>query len=140
MFAGGRYNRLAEEIGGREVPGIGFAIGMERLILTLEKEKIDLPIDNSIDLFITTIGDNAKEKGIELLYKLRKAGLKTEIDYMDRSVGSQMKTADRLNASYTIVIGGDELNSGIATVRNMDSGEEIDVKLDNLINEMLELV
>ena len=140
VFAGGRYNGLAEEIGGREVPGIGFALGMERLVLTLQKEEIELPIDNSIDLFITTIGDKAKQKGFELLSELRKAGLKADIDYMDRSVGSQMKAADRLNAKYTIIIGGDELNSGIATVRNMNSGEEIEVKLANLIDEMDELV
>ena len=140
VFAGGRYNGLAEEIGGRDVPGIGFAIGMERLILTLEKEGIELPIDNSIDLFITTIGQQSKEKGFSLMNNLRKSGLKTEMDYMDRSVGSQMKAADRLNAQYTIIIGGDELKSGEATVRNMKSGEEIDVELDNLVNEMHELV
>ena len=140
VFAGGRYNGLAEEIGGREVPAIGFALGMERLILTLEKEEIDLPINKSIDLYLTTIGEKAKEKGFELLSKIRKSGLKAKMDYLDRSVGSQMKDADRSNASYTIIIGGDELKSGVATVRNMDSGEELDIELANIINEMHELV
>ena len=140
VFAGGRYNGLAEEIGGRELPGIGFAIGLERLLLTLEKEDVELPVNKGIDLYITTIGDQAKEKGFEFLSALRKSGLKAEIDYLGRSVGSQMKAADRMNANYTIIIGGDELKSGQATVRNMKTGEEIDVELDKLVNEMNELV
>ncbi len=140
VFAGGRYNGLAEEIGGRDVPGIGFAIGMERLLLTLEKENIELDINNDIDLYITTIGAKAKDKGFELLNSLRKSRLKVEIDYMDRSVGSQMKAADRMNATYTIIIGGDELEKNEATVRNMKSGEEIDINLDNLVDEMQNLV
>ena len=140
VFGGGRYNGLAEEIGGRSVPGIGFAIGIERLLLTLEEEGIELPIDKSIDLYITTIGEKAKKKSFELLDKLRDTRLKAEIDYLDRSVGSQMKAADRMNADYTIIIGGNELNSGQATVRNMESGDETEINLDNLIKEMQELV
>ncbi|MFW6030538.1 MAG: histidine--tRNA ligase [Halanaerobiales bacterium] len=140
VFAGGRYNGLAEEIGGRDVPGIGFAIGMERLLLTLEKEDIELDLNNDIDLYITTIGEKAKDRGFEFLNSLRKSGLKVEIDYMGRSVGSQMKAADRLNANFTIIIGGDELEKNVATVRNMKSGEEIDVKLDNLVDEMNNLI
>ena len=140
VFAGGRYNGLAEEIGGRDLPAIGFAMGVERLLLTLEKEDIELPIDNNIDLYITTIGDEAKRKGFEYVNLLRKTGLKTEMDYMGRSVGSQMKAADRMNASYTIILGGDELKSGSATVRNMKSGEEIDISLDDLVEEMKEIV
>ena len=140
VFGGGRYNGLAEEIGGRSVPGIGFAIGIERLLLTLEEEGIELPIDKSIDLYITTIGEEAKKKSFELLDKLRDTELKAEIDYLDRSVGSQMKAADRMNADYTIIIGGNELNSGQATVRNMESGDETEINLDNLIKEMQELV
>ncbi len=140
VFAGGRYNGLAEEIGGRELPGIGFAIGLERLLLTLEKKDVELPINKGIDLYITTIGDQAKEKGFQFLSALRKSGLKVEIDYMGRSVGSQMKAADRMDANYTIIIGGDELKSGQATVRNMKTGEEINVELDELVNEMNDLV
>jgi histidyl-tRNA synthetase len=140
VFAGGRYNGLADEVGGRSVPGIGFAIGIERLLLTLEEEGIELPIDDSIDLYITTIGEKAKKRSFELLSSLRKSGFRAEIDYLGRSVGSQMKAADRMDATYTIIIGGDELKSGKATVRNMKSGEESEIVLDQLTEEMQKFV
>jgi histidyl-tRNA synthetase len=122
------------------VPGIGFAIGIERLLLTLEEEGIELPIDDSIDLYITTIGEKAKKRSFELLSSLRKSGFRAEIDYFGRSVGSQMKAADRMDATYTIIIGGDELKSGKATVRNMKSGEESEIVLDQLTEEMQKFV
>ncbi|MFW6022866.1 MAG: histidine--tRNA ligase [Halanaerobiaceae bacterium] len=136
VLAGGRYNGLAEEIGGRDIPGIGFAMGIERLLLTLEKEDVNLPLTNEIDLYITTIGHKAKVAAFEYIYKLRNDGFRTEIDYMDRSVKGQMKSADRMNAQYTIIIGEDELNKGIVTIKNMKSGEQQEVQLDKLVEKM----
>ncbi|WP_018247734.1 histidine--tRNA ligase [Orenia marismortui] len=136
IFGGGRYDGLAEEVGGRDIPGIGFAMGMERILLTLEEQGIELPIDNSIDLFITTIGEKANKEAFKYLHKLRKAGLKVEMDYLGRSVKSQMKAADRNNANYSIILGEDELEKGVATIRNMTSGEQIEIKLENLVEEM----
>jgi len=140
VFGGGRYNGLAEEIGNRDIPGIGFALGIERLLLSLEEQGIELPVEDSLDLYITVIGDKAKAEAFKLLDMLRNEGLKTEIDYLERSVGSQMKSADRMNAEYTIIIGEDELNKNSATIRNMKSGNEKEVKLDDLTSEMKQLV
>lgn len=140
VFGGGRYNGLAEEIGKRDLPGIGFALGIERLLLSLEAKDIQLPVESGVDLYITVIGDKAKKESFKLLDQLRSKGFRTEIDYLDRSVGSQMKSADRMNAEYTIIIGEDELSNNSATIRNMKSGEEKQIQLSNLIEEMKKLV
>ena len=140
VFGGGRYNGLAEEIGNRDLPGIGFALGIERLLLSLEAKDIQLPVESGVDLYITVIGDKAKKESFKLLDKLRSSGFKTEIDYLGRGVGSQMKSADRMNAEYTIIIGEDELNNNSATIRNMKSGDEKEIQLSNLLEEMKKLV
>ena len=140
VFGGGRYNGLAEEIGNKDLPGIGFALGIERLLLSLEAKDIELPVDSGVDLYITVIGDKAKKESFKLLDKLRNSGFKTEIDYLGRSVGSQMKSADRMNAEYTIIIGENELDNNSATIRNMKSGDEKEIQLSNLLEEMKKLV
>lgn len=140
VFGGGRYNGLAEEIGNRDIPGIGFALGIERLLLSLEAKEIELPLESGVDLYITVIGEQAKKESFKLLDQLRNNDLRTEIDYLGRSVGSQMKSADRMNAEYTIIIGEDELSNNSATIRNMKSGSEKEIKLNNLLEEMKQLV
>ncbi|AGB41755.1 histidyl-tRNA synthetase [Halobacteroides halobius DSM 5150] len=140
VFGGGRYDGLAQEVGGRDIPGVGFAMGMERVLLTVEEQEIDLAIDDSIDLFITTIGEEAKKAAFSYLYQLRQANLKVEMDYLGRSVSGQMKHADRNNAEYSIILGGNELESGVATIKNMKTGDQEEVALDNLVNKMKEYV
>src|SRR6056297_1002969 len=140
IFGGGRYDRLAEEIGKRDVPGIGFALGVERLLLTLKKQGIEIPIDKSVDIYLTTIGDKAKKACFELLDEFRKNNIKAEIDYLGRSVGGQMKSADRMNATYTVIIGENELNSRKATVRNMKNGEQQEIKLDTLVESIEKMI
>ena len=136
VFGGGRYDELAQEVGERDVPGIGFAMGVERILLALEEQEIELPIDREIDLFITTIGEEAQKTAFRYLNQLRKAGIKVEIDYLGRSVKGQMKCADRNNAQYSIILGGNELEKGVATVREMKTGEQEEIELDNLVIEM----
>ncbi|GAB6100326.1 histidine--tRNA ligase [Halanaerocella petrolearia] len=140
IFGGGRYDELAQEVGGRDIPGVGFAMGMERVLLTIEEQEIELPIDTSIDLFITTIGEEAKKAAFSYLYDLRRAGLKVEMDYLGRSVSGQMKHADRNNAQYSIILGGNELESGVATIKNMETGDQEEVELNNLVTKMEEFV
>ena len=140
IFGGGRYDKLAEEIGDKDIPGIGFALGIERLLLTLEKQDIEVPVDKSIDIYLTTIGDKARSACFKLLNDFRKENIKAEIDYMERSVGGQMKSADRMNANYTVIIGENELNSGKATVRNMKTGDEKEIKLDQLVESIEKLI
>ncbi|MFO7819422.1 MAG: histidine--tRNA ligase [Halanaerobacter sp.] len=136
VFGGGRYDELAQEVGERDVPGIGFAMGVERILLALEEQGIELPIDREIDLFITTIGEEAQKTAFRYLNQLRKAGIKVEMDYLGRSVKGQMKCADRNNAQYSIILGGNELEKGVATVREMKTGEQEEIELDNLVIEM----
>ncbi|HLV10400.1 MAG TPA: histidine--tRNA ligase [Halanaerobiales bacterium] len=140
IFAGGRYNGLVKEIGNKSVPGIGFAIGLERLLLTLEEQGIKVPVKESTDLYVITIGERAKKTAFNFVHKLRKAGLKAEIDYLDRSVKAQMKAADRINSLYTIILGDNELKEGNATVRNMKNGEQIEIKLDLLVETMQKMI
>ena len=134
IFGGGRYNGLTEEIGRKSIPGIGFAMGMERLLLALRKQNIKLPVTDKLDLFIITIGNQARRYAFELNNQLRKAGYRAEMDYLDRSVRSQMKAANRNNATFTIIIGDDELEKRVVTLHNMESGRETEVKLENVIN------
>ena len=136
VFGGGRYDKLAEEIGGRDVPGIGFAMGMERILLALEEQDIELPINQEIDLFITTIGEEAEKTAFRYLHDLRKENIKVEMDYLNRSVKGQMKCADRNNAQYSIILGGNELEKGVATVREMKTGDQEEIELANLVTEM----
>lgn len=136
IFAGGRYDGLGEDIGNKSIPGIGFAIGVERLLLALEEQGVELPIDTSIDLFITTIGERAEEAAFKYLAQLRREGLKVAMDYLGRSVKSQMKRADKMNANYSIILGDNELNDDFATIREMKSGEQEEIKLSNLVDEM----
>ncbi|ACL69965.1 histidine--tRNA ligase [Halothermothrix orenii] len=140
IFGGGRYNGLTEEIGNKSIPGIGFAVGIERLILALDKKGIKLPVNDSIDVYLVTIGERAKRAAFNYTYLLRESGITAEIDYLGRSIKSQMKSADRTGASYTIIIGDSELDSGKATVKNMRTGEQVEIMLANLIEEMQKLV
>jgi len=139
IFGGGRYNGLAEEISGRSIPGMGFAIGLERLMLTMEEQGIKIPVEESIDLYITTIGQEAKRTAFRYIFKLRQEGLRVEMDYLNRGVRGQMKAADRLNATYTIILGEDELKKGMATVRDMKTGQEIEIKLSQLVEQICNL-
>lgn len=138
IFAGGRYNGLAEEIGGRSIPGVGFALGLERLMLTIAEQGISLPVEEGIDLFIASIGEDAKKAAFTYVHSLRDAGFRAEIDYLARSVKSQLKTADRFKARFTIVLGEDELKKGTARIKNMETGEQAEICLTELVEKMAE--
>ena len=136
IFGGGRYDALVEEIGDRDVPGIGFAMGIERLLLSLEEEGVELPIEEGVDIYLITIGEAARKEAVKQMYQLRAAGFKVDLDYLDRAVGTQMKAADRNNANYSIIIGENELEKGELAVKNMKSGEQFDVDIDKLVDKM----
>ncbi|MCK4258522.1 MAG: histidine--tRNA ligase [Halanaerobiales bacterium] len=140
IFAGGRYDGLGEEIGGKNVPGIGFALGIERLILMMDDQKVDLPFSHNTDLFFTCIGEEAEKAAFKYQNQLRKDGIKVAVDYLGRSVKGQMKMADRLNANYSIILGDDELEKDMATIKDMISGEQIEIQLSNLVEEMSERI
>ncbi|MGP1909263.1 histidine--tRNA ligase [Metabacillus sp. JX24] len=132
LCGGGRYNGLVQEIGGPETPGIGFALSIERLLAALDAEGVELPVDQSIDCFVVTLGDKPKDRSVSLVYELRKAGLTAEKDYDDKKMKAQFKAADRFNARYVAVLGEDELEKNMISVKNMESGEQKEISLHDL--------
>ncbi|MBM7605793.1 histidyl-tRNA synthetase [Metabacillus crassostreae] len=134
LCGGGRYNGLSQEIGGPETPGIGFALSIERLLSALEAEGVELPISSAIDCYIVTMGDQAKDRAVSLLYDMRNAGFKAEKDYEDKKMKAQFKAADRHNAKFVAVLGDDELEKNVIAVKNMDTGEQEEIGIDQLIS------
>lgn len=133
LAGGGRYDRLAEVLGSDEsVPAVGFAAGMERLFLALDAADVDLPEPSSPDVFIAALGEEAEQWVFSTTQKLREAGLHVALDLKGRSLKAQMREANRQSASYTLIIGGNELESRQATVKEMESGEQVDVPFDDL--------
>lgn len=134
ICGGGRYNKLVSEIGGDDIPGMGFAAGMERVLLTIEEEGIELPVKQDIDVYVAPLGEAAKEVCFKLVHDLRQQGLIVETDYLSKSVKAQMKTADKNNARYAIIIGDDELANGTAVVRNMLESSQETIPFADIMN------
>lgn len=137
VCGGGRYDGLVEQLGGpKGVSGIGFAIGAERLLLTMENNNIEIENPYATDIFIVTIGDEAKTKSFKLLKDLRTNHISAENDHLDRSVKAQFKYSDKINAKFTIVIGDDELANDTATLKNMSTSEQTTIKLSEIVQEL----
>jgi histidyl-tRNA synthetase len=133
LCGGGRYNGLVKDVGGPETPGIGFGLSIERLLAALDAEKVELPIEHSIDCYVVALGDKAKDRSVSLLYEMRKAGLTAEKDYEDKKMKAQFKAADRFHAKFVAVLGEDELEKNIISVKNMETGSQTEVALEKLI-------
>lgn len=130
VCGGGRYDYLIEEIGGPHIPAVGFGMGIERLLLTLEAEGIAIKEPNRIDVFIASMGEVAALKAASIATKLRSQGIKVDIDHMGKKLKGQMKHANKINAKFTMILGDDELARGIASLKNMETGEQQEVKLE----------
>ncbi|MGX6442870.1 histidine--tRNA ligase [Neobacillus sp. K501] len=139
LCGGGRYNGLAEEIGGPETPGIGFALSIERFIAALNAEGIELEVNEGIDCYIASLGDEAKDYTVGLLQQLRLAGFSAERDYLNRKIKAQFKAADRLKAKYVAILGDDELNNNKINLKNMATGEQEEIELAEFIKHFKEL-
>lgn len=133
LAGGGRYNGLVEELGGPATPGVGFAMSIERLLMALEANKIELPVERGIDCYIVTLGDASKDEGIRLLHALRQAGISCDKDYLDRKIKAQFKAADRLQAKFTAVLGEDELAKGVINVKSMATQVQEEVPLAEFV-------
>jgi histidyl-tRNA synthetase len=134
LAGGGRYDRLAEVLGSDEpVPAVGFAAGMERLFLALDAADADRPAAPQPDVFIAALGEEAEAWVFRTTQRLRRAGLQVALDLKGRSLKAQMREANRQNADYTLIIGGNELEAASATVKEMESGEQVDVPFDDLL-------
>jgi histidyl-tRNA synthetase len=132
VCGGGRYDGLVEEMGGPSTPGIGFAVGMERLLLTLQQQNLLQRPEKKRPIYIVALGDAARIAAFDLQQQLRGRHFYTEIDLMGRSMKGQMKYANKINAAYTVIIGDNELLQGEAQVRNMETKEQIAVPLDGV--------
>lgn len=136
LCGGGRYNGLAEEIGGPSAPGIGFAMSIERLLLAMEAEGKTFDAEPELDVYVVTLGDDAKRVGVKLLSTLRAAGIRSDMDYTDRKLKAQMKSADRLSARAVVVIGDEEVAEGVAMLRNMADRAQDKVPMNELIEKI----
>lgn len=134
---GGRYNGLVEICGGPTVPGIGFALGIERVILAMERQGLSFGEAGGIEVFVVTADQAAAREAVRLLFKLRYAGISADKDYMNRSLKAQMKYAGKIGARYAVIIGEDELNQGTVLVRNMGLGQQESVPLGNVVDFLM---
>lgn len=138
LCGGGRYNKLAEQIGGEDIPGMGFAAGMERLLLTLKEQGVQLHRGSDNSVYLAVLGDKARVQAFKLLQALRLESISSEMDYLSRSLKAQMKSADRNQARYTIIIGDDELDRGEVVVRDMQTSEQVPVPIEKVLDYIKE--
>ena len=132
ICAGGRYDGLVAYFGGPETPGVGFGMGLERLLLVLDKQGVELPIETALDVYVAVLGADANGRALELVQALRAQGFAAERDYLDRKLKAQFKSADNFKAKTLITLGESEVESGQVTVKNNYNREEITVSLDQI--------
>ena len=132
ICAGGRYDGLVAYFGGPETPGVGFGMGLERLLLVLDKQGVELPIETALDVYVAVLGAGANGRALELVQALRAQGFAVERDYLDRKLKAQFKSADIFKAKTLITLGESEVESGQVTVKNNHNREEITVSLDQI--------
>lgn len=136
VCGGGRYNGLVKEIGGQDLPGFGFGMGIERLLIILEKQSA-LPQPKPLyDVFLCTLGDQARAAAPKIVADLRKAGISADFDHMKRGIKPQFKYAGKLGCPFVLVLGDDELVAGQIKLKNMQTSEEQTVKLDDIIAQL----
>jgi histidyl-tRNA synthetase len=133
VCGGGRYDDLVEDLGGKPTPAIGFAVGLERVVEIIKKMNIEPGICDGVNLFIATLGEEAKKVGFDLLTGAREQGLSADMDYMGKSLKAQMKAADRMKACCVYIIGEEELKKKSGILKNMKTAEQREVPFDQLI-------
>lgn len=136
---GGRYNGLVGEIGGQDQPGVGFGIGLERTLLILQSQEVDLQAVKPLDIYLIGLGEAAEKAVTILLHKLRKNNVTAEKDYLGRKIKAQMKSADRFNSRFVAILGEDELTKGEITLKNMANGEQMTLPLNEFTERFLEI-
>lgn len=132
ICAGGRYDSLVAYFGGPETAGFGFGMGVERLLLVLEKQGVELPLEDSLDVYIAVLGEGANNKALEIVQALRKQGFTAERDYLNRKLKAQFKSADTFGAKVLITLGESEIESKQVTIKNNQTREELIVDLNQI--------
>ena len=131
VCGGGRYDGLLGSLGGADQPGIGYAMGVERLLMVMKAQRIEIPEPDPCDLYIGSIGEEAAIRALSLVSSLREEGFSAECDIVGRSVKAQMKYADKIGARYSMILGDNELAENQARLKNMQTGETVDIALDD---------
>lgn len=134
VCGGGRYDDLIEEVGGPSTPGVGFGLGIERLLLLMEADGIEIPAPDDGGVLIAVMGKEAKKCGLSLMQQLRSQGLTAHMDIMERNIKGQFKYADRLGAAYTVVIGDNELQENKVVLKTMATGTQEDISMDDIVS------
>ena len=140
VCGGGRYDGLVEELGGPHTPALGFGMGIERLLLLLKAQNIEIPEPSSCDLYIAPMGDAASLEAMKIVSELRANGVSAQTDVVGRSLKAQMKFADKIGAKYTMVLGDNEIAEGKAKIKNMATGEASDADLADLGENFMEFL
>ena len=135
VCGGGRYDGLIEQLGGAKTPALGFGMGLERLLLVMQKQGCDFIEEKTCDLYIATMGENAVNKALSMTSALRDEGFFVEYDLVERGLKPQMKYADKIGAKFVIVLGDNEIESGSAKLKNMATGEQTDISLGDELTE-----
>ena len=135
VCAGGRYDGLVEYFGGPATPGFGFGMGLERLLLILDKQGVELPVETSLDVYIAVLGLEAEVVALELVQALRRQGFIAERDYLGRKLKAQFKSADVFGAKTIIALGGSEVESGQITVKNNQTRQEVTTSIEEVKND-----
>ena len=133
---GGRYDDLVEELGGKPTPAVGFAAGIERMIIAIDQQKVEWPVEKRLDIFVAKVDEKNKDTAFRLLQKIRNAGLSADMDYSGGSLKSQMRIANKIGARYTVIVGEEELSKNMVILRNMQTKEQKEVKINNLTTEL----
>ena len=136
VAGGGRYDGLIEEMGGSPTPAVGFATGLERLLLALESQNLLPEKNRSADAYVVALGEAAQSEGFKLLNNLRKAGLSAAMDFAGRSMKAQMKQANKLGARYALILGDDEIAEGVVMLRSMSDSQQEKVALAEVIGKI----
>ena len=140
VCGGGRYDGLISQMGGPQVPSLGFAMGIERLMLVLKSQEVEMPEAKTPDIYIATMGEKAGVKATVLCSQLRKEGLKAETDICGRGLKAQMKYANKIGAKFTTVLGDDEIETGKARLKDMAEGTETEIEIDQIVEELGEAI
>ena len=127
VCGGGRYNGLIEELGGNALPSLGFAIGLERLLMVMDAEGIEIPCPETDMLYVAALGDKAQLKAFELVREVRETGLGAQFDIVGRGLKAQMKYANKIGAKFSLVLGDNEIENGKAILKNMENGQQTEV-------------
>ncbi|MBO6264131.1 MAG: histidine--tRNA ligase [Clostridia bacterium] len=133
VCGGGRYDNLIAQIGGNSTPGVGFGMGIERVLMLMEAEGVEIPLPSPVKVYVAAMGENAYKKAFGVVSKLRDNGVKAELDHAGRGVKAQFKYADKIGAEFVATIGDNELSSGKCNVKRMADGTTEEVGIDDLV-------